>query len=143
MHIQDQLRIAGAGVAARLFSYYEEGPPGLFGAPPVSESGWLWWQTPVALEALLQHESSSSDHSRHHLIMESFKINTGKDHRIFSPAWGGIENDEKNDDMLWWTLAALQMNQTDVIDSAIRSHDHVRRFWAGQNHASCIGGVRW
>ncbi|CCG81378.1 protein of unknown function [Taphrina deformans PYCC 5710] len=141
MHIQDRLRIAGAGIAAQLLKYYDEGPPGLFGHPPVSESGWLWWQTPIALQALLSHEEISFDTSHHSHIQEAFLLNLGNDHRIFSPAWGGIENDEKNDDMLWWTLAALQANDSVILEGALRSYDHVRRFWANEAGSSCLGGI--
>lgn len=47
--------------------------------------------------------------------------------------------------MLWWTLAALTVeNDTDLLESGRRSHDHVRRFWAKGDHMNCAGGgIRW
>lgn len=140
---RSDLLLSAAHFAARLFSQYDAGPDGLFGEPPVSTDGFLWWQTPVALEALLEYERLSGNFSRHAAIEECFALNNDVDHRIFSPVWGGIENDEKNDDMLWWALAAMLSEEESLVCSAARVHDHVRRFWAGQSHAGCGGGIRW
>ena len=138
-----ELLHAAGKIASRIFSSYDDGPDGLFREPPVSEDGFLWWQTPVALEALLAWEQLSGNFSRHSSIEECFHYNNDRDHRIFSPRWGGIENDEKNDDMLWWALAAISSTDPHLLDSAAYVHDHVRRFWAGQEHAGCGGGIRW
>lgn len=46
MRAKADLLVAATSIASRLWSYYDEGPEGLFREPPVSSDGFLWWQTP-------------------------------------------------------------------------------------------------
>ena len=115
---------------------------GQFRRPPVDDD-FLWWQTPVAIDALNVYARSTNDTQYAWVVDEVFALNKGRDHERFAPAWGDIENDEKNDDTLWWTLSALLSRNASHYDAAQRSFDHVRRFWADRKHCGCDGGMRW
>lgn len=61
------------------------------------------------------------------LLTTSFRniarLNNDADHKTISPAWIGIDEDGKNDDLLCWTLAGMHSADDNSPNSAIRFCD--------------------